>query len=158
MTRAIEPRKGRFTQATIIYEASQKMIESVDRIATEWIKYTFEGRPAEGEAWADRFPKSESADGVASELSRVLREDPDTAQAIVDKILQKSSDPWILVNVGAGPVEHMLVDNYPPRIDAVRELALKHTTMKYVLENVWLDDASEETRLAVENIMAGFSD
>lgn len=118
-------------------------------VAEAWIDYTNRVRPVDGQHIArDEDPAWWAIDAVMDlELS-----DPMRALEIAFAIARKSSDEWVLENLGAGPLETLLYRD-PTFFDAVRIEAASSINLLEALKSVWTSSMPAETQVGVKRLI-----
>jgi hypothetical protein len=84
------------------------MSENVDEIASNWVAYTIRCNPQTGDLRDVAPLDRDSFNDAALKLGRVMRRDLDESLLVIESMLRQSSDPWVLENMGAGPLEDLL--------------------------------------------------
>jgi hypothetical protein len=113
-------------------------------LADLWISYTLDRRPPE-----EKWPAGDQ-DELTSELAATMALDelcgstPERALQVIDTIAERSADPWVLENLGAGPLES-LIDHSWEIIRVPLQAALsRNARLSIALESVWSSDRAEE--------------
>ena len=117
-------------------------------VADAWIDYTNRVRPVDGQPIArDDDPAWWAIDAVMDlEFSN-----PTRALEIAFAIARKSSDEWVLENLGAGPLETLLCRD-PTFFDAVKIEVASSINLLEALRSVWTSSMPEETQAAVQRL------
>jgi hypothetical protein len=120
-------------------------LNELDDIADAWIRLHHlleESEERERNFWA--FMR----------LSELIRGDPEAAWSVIEKMLERDTSDVILSNVGAGPLENLLVAHGASFIDRIEKRAESDMTFKKVLGTVWKNAMSEEVWLRVKAVAA----
>ncbi|WP_300578261.1 DUF6869 domain-containing protein [Phenylobacterium sp.] len=118
-------------------------------IADAWIDHTYRYRPAgERSAAHDDDPAWWAIDVVMDLQSS----DPMRALEIAFAIARKSTDEWVLENLGAGPLETLLRDD-PTLLDAIQIEAASSAGLLEALRSVWSSSMPDETRAALHRLI-----
>jgi len=80
----------------------------------------------------------------AIQLNMMCIEDPEQAWRVVVEIFEFSSDPWVLENLGAGPVETLLSLHGQFALNALESYMSEKRAFLGVLAHVWRDALSPE--------------
>lgn len=83
-------------------------------------------------------------------------EDPGRVLEIAFLIARRSDDPWVLSNLGAGPLESLLAED-PTFLDACEAEARISPNLRLALRSVWPMNMTQETFARVLRI-AGIDD
>lgn len=87
-------------------------------------------------------------------LSELIRGDPEAAWSVIEKMLERDTSDVILSNVGAGPLENLLVAHGASFIDRIEKRAESDMTFKKVLGTVWKNAMSEDVWQRVKAVAA----
>ena len=117
----------------------------LDNIADAWIK--LHHLPEESEERERNF-------WAFMRLRELIRDDPEAAWSVIAKMLERDTSDVILSNVGAGPLEDLLVAHGARFIDRIEKRAESDTTFKKVLGIVWKNAISEDVRQRVRAVAA----
>lgn len=117
-------------------------------IADAWVDWMKLSRPHEGRPRArDDDPAWWAIDAVMELESS----DPVRALEVAFEIARKSSDEWVLENLGAGPLETLLSRDQT-FLDAIKIEAASNPNLLEALGSVWMNDMPAETRAAVQRL------
>jgi hypothetical protein len=120
-------------------------LNELDDIADAWIKLHY--LPEESEERERNF-------WAFMRLSKLIRGDPEAAWSVIDQILGKDSSDVILSNVGAGPLEDLLVAHGARFIDRIEKRAKSDAIFKKLLGTVWKNAMPEDVWLRVKAVAA----
>jgi hypothetical protein len=120
-------------------------LNELDDIADAWIR--LHHLPEESEERERNF-------WAFMRLSELIRGDPEAAWSVIEKMLERDTSDVILSNVGAGPLENLLVAHGASFIDRIEKRAESDMTFKKVLGTVWKNAMSEEVWLRVKAVAA----
>jgi hypothetical protein len=120
-------------------------LTELDNIADAWIK--LHHLPEESEDRERNF-------WAFMRLSELIRDDPEAAWSVIGKMLERDTSDVILSNVGAGPLEDLLVAHGARFIDRIEKRAEGDTTFKKVLGTVWKNAMSEDVWRRVKAVAA----
>ena len=87
-------------------------------------------------------------------LSKLTRDDPEPAWRVIEKILERDTSDVMLSNVGAGPLEDLLVRHGARFIDRIETRAKSDVMFKKVLGIVWKNAMSEDVWQRVKAVAA----
>ena len=87
-------------------------------------------------------------------LSELCRKDPEAAWRVIEDILQRDTSDAILSNLGAGPLEDLLVAHGGQFIDRIEQRAEKDTTFRKLIGVVWKNAMSEDVWKRLKAIAA----
>jgi hypothetical protein len=87
------------------------------------------------ERWLTK-PDGEWADESA-ELYRLIDHDPERALKVIFCAVQLTTEPLILANLAAGPLEDFLGRHGERYLDVFHALALRERALREVLDGVW---------------------
>jgi hypothetical protein len=118
-------------------------LDELDNIADAWIR--LHHLPEESEEHERNF-------WAFMRLSDLIRSDPEAAWSVIEKMLERDTSDVILSNVGAGPLENLLVAHGTRFIDRIEKRAKSDTTFKKVLGTVWKNAMSEDVWLRVKAV------
>ncbi len=130
-------------------------MENVEQLAAAWVEYMKRRDPATGDLRDVESHDLLDEDDAATALVSLEFSDPATAFEVVDRILTSSSDPWILANLGAGPIETLLVNGGAGALEKVRQLRENHVGMIEVARNVYTSSLSKEATTLITKIASG---
>lgn len=91
--------------------------------------------------------RNEKTDGLISAhelLDRICEQDPERCLAVVLQILELDGSEFIAANVGAGPIEDLLVRHGPTMIDRLEQLAATNHSFSVALSGVWRSTIDSE--------------
>lgn len=74
---------------------------------------------------------------AAVELNMLCLENPDEAWNVVKEVFESSEDPWVLENLGAGPLETLLSMHGDNTLQEVRIYSRQRPRFLKVLAHVW---------------------
>src|ERR1700753_3728886 len=97
------------------------MLENIDEIASDWIVYTMRCNPKTGNLRDVAPPGRDEFAGAVIEFGRIIGHDVDASIQVIESILKQTSDPWVLENLGAGPLEDLLASGDPAVITFIEE-------------------------------------
>jgi hypothetical protein len=75
--------------------------------------------------------------GLGNKLDELCRTEPEKAWAVVEQIIAQGQSDQILSNVGAAPIEYLLVHHGARIIDRVESCARSNPAFKRMLGIVW---------------------
>jgi len=113
------------------------MTDDFQDLASRWIEYTVRHDPATGDLRNVPMTDLGETDEAAQKLLDLLFDDPRAARQVVEHILDQTRDPWVLENVGAGPLEDLLACADAEILAWVKDLPLRHDNAKEALKHVW---------------------
>ncbi|HEU0097573.1 MAG TPA: hypothetical protein VFQ67_02250 [Allosphingosinicella sp.] len=113
------------------------MTEDLQDLASRWIEYTARHDPATGDLRDIPATDLGDKDEAAQRLLDLLFDDPRAACQVVEHILDQTRDPWILENVGAGPLETLMSGAEAAILAWVESLPSKHANAEEALRHVW---------------------
>jgi hypothetical protein len=87
-------------------------------------------------------------------LRELIRGDPEATWSVIGKMLERDTSDAILSNVGAGPLEDLLVAHGARFIDRIEKRAESDMTFKKVLGTVWKNAMSEDVWQRVKAVAA----
>jgi hypothetical protein len=122
-------------------------LTELDNIADAWIK--LHHLPEESEERERNF-------WAFMRLRELIRDDPEAAWSVIGKMLERDTSDVVLSNVGAGPLEDLLVAHGARFIDRIEKRAESDTTFKKVLGTVWKNAISEDVWQRVRAVAAPF--
>jgi hypothetical protein len=120
-------------------------LTELDNIADAWIK--LHHLPEESEERERNF-------WAFMRLRELIRDDPEAAWSVIGKMLERDTSDAILSNVGAGPLEDLLVAHGARFIDRIEKRADGDATFKKVLGTVWKNAMSEDVWQRVKAVAA----
>jgi hypothetical protein len=127
--------------------------QNLNKIASNWIAYTIRCNPQTGDL-KDAAPLDRDAfNGAVIELGNILMEDLDASLQIVESILKQSSDPWVLENLGAGPLEDLLSKGDPAVIDFIETKHRSYPNLVDAMRYMWTDSFPPRSKAFVEKIL-----
>src|SRR5581483_9461762 len=100
-------------------------------------------------AWIDLQRSPQQSEGHArlfwahKELWELIKDDPEEAWRTILEIAAQDSSSWTLENLGAGPLEDLLVDHGSDFIGRVEALA-GDPTIRVLVRHVWKNAMSDE--------------
>ncbi|MGH6823567.1 MAG: DUF6869 domain-containing protein [Methylocella sp.] len=112
------------------------MDTSNEEIAAAWIKYSLRLVEEQGEL-NPNFWASDALYGC-------VRDDPERAWQVIDKMAKLDSSERVLAKVAAGPLEDLLVYHGEQFIDRVEQAAQIDPTFKKMLGAVWQNEIPRE--------------
>jgi hypothetical protein len=116
-----------------------------DQIAETWITLYY--LPEESEEREKNFWAYERLDDLC-------RDDPEAAWSVIEKILRRDSSDLILSNLGAGPLEDLLVAHGARFIDRIEERAAKDEKFRKLLGMVWRNEIPEDVWQRIKAVAA----
>jgi hypothetical protein len=128
--------------------------ENLKELASRWIEYTARRHPEIGDFRDIPVSDLQGKDDAALKLIDLILSEPSAAFQVIDSILEQTSDPWVLTNLGAGPLEELLASGDQMAIRSVKELAARHSNARTALGGMWMQDFPQDARMAVEQILA----
>jgi hypothetical protein len=129
--------------------------EDLAVLADEWIAVTVRRNRETGDLKDTPPLKMDKYNAPAHALIDLIMCDPNKAFHVVEHILSKTSDPWVLENLGAGPLEDLLQTGDEAAIARVNTLAEKYPNAREALSHVWLSHFPPQSRDAVSRILSG---
>jgi hypothetical protein len=120
-------------------------LTELDNIADAWIK--LHHLPEESEERERNF-------WAFMRLRELIRDDPEAAWSVIGKMLERDTSDAILSNVGAGPLEDLLVAHGARFIDRIEKRSDGDATFKKVLGTVWKNAMSEDVWQRVKAVAA----
>lgn len=120
-------------------------MDVLDNIADAWIKLYY--LPEESEERERNFWAFER-------LGDLCRDDPEAAWRVIEEILQKDSTDVILSNLGAGPVEELLVAHSQRFIDRLESRAERDAKFRKLLGVVWQSEIPEDVWKRIKAVAA----
>jgi hypothetical protein len=120
-------------------------LDERDNIADAWIRLYH--LPVESEERDRNF-------WAFMRLSDLVRTDPEAAWLVIQEILRKDTGDVILSNLGAGPLEDLLVAHGERVIDRIEERAARDSTFKKLLGVVWKNAMSEHVWKRIKTVAA----
>jgi hypothetical protein len=73
---------------------------------------------------------------------------------VIASILSQTADPWVLENLGAGPLEDLLHEGDEETIGIVGGLAEKYPSTIEALKSVWMNDFPQNVKNSIEQIIS----
>lgn len=129
--------------------------EHLAALADAWIAATIRSNPKTGGLKAvPRSERSQLKEPVQT-LIDLLMSNPDDAFRVAEFVLSRTSDPWVLANLGAGPLEDLLGTGDESAIARVNALAEKYPNAREALSNVWTSHFPPQSRDALAKILSG---
>jgi hypothetical protein len=120
-------------------------LTELDNIADAWIR--LHHLPEESEERERNF-------WAFMRLRELIRGDPEATWSVIGKMLERDTSDAILSNVGAGPLEDLLVAHGARFIDRIEKRAESDMTFKKVLGTVWKNAMSEDVWQRVKAVAA----
>jgi len=120
-------------------------METSDKIADAWIKLYH--LPEESEERESNFWAFER-------LGDLCRDDPESAWRVIEEILQKDSSDVILSNLGAGPLEELLVAHSKRFIDRIESRAGQDAKFRKLLGAVWQSEIPADVWKRIKAVAA----
>jgi hypothetical protein len=105
-----------------------KKISEINNIAEAWIflqNSDYESIEYKSKEWS------------AQKLNMMCINECDVAWEVVKKIFELSPDPWVLENLGAGPVETLFSMHGDISLKVVRDYSISNPNFSKVVEHVW---------------------
>jgi hypothetical protein len=128
--------------------------EPLAALADGWIAATIRSNPENGGLKAvPRSARSQLNEPVQAFIELRIS-NPDDAFQVVEHVLGKTSDPWVLANLGAGPLEDLLETGDASAIARVNTLAEKYPNAREALSHVWTSHFPPQSRDAVARILS----
>ena len=131
------------------------MAQNWNEIASKWIAYIIRRHPQTGDLKDISVSDLCGKDDAAQKLLDLVVNDPGAAFEVIDSILSQTSDPWVLENLGAGPLEELLSSGDETAICSVEELSKKYSNTVGALKNMWIQDFPPHARDSVEKMLSG---
>ena len=85
-------------------------------------------------------------------LRDLIYRDPETAWAIVVRLVLEAPDNSILLNVAGGPLEELLTRHGARLVRRAEQLARVSREFQYALKNVWLPDSHSSVTRRLETL------
>jgi len=82
-----------------------------------------------------------------------MRRDRDAFLRLIESILAQTSDPWVLENLGAGPLEDLLTTGDPTVIDFIEKKYRTYPNLVEAMRYMWMDDFPAHSRQFAEKIL-----
>ena len=118
------------------------MSRDISKIADAWVKFVRRTNPMTGDLSKDEYNKlSDGSDWAVDELMDMSYDDAGKALDVIYEI-SKYEDPWVLENLGAGPLETLLSNNSEFIITEMNKRGLP-PEIRQALLSVWSDSMSE---------------
>lgn len=121
-----------------------------DEIVDAWIDYTERCRPIDGQVTT--LPEDDPAWWAIDILMEFEFSNPLRALEIAFAIARKSSDEWVLENLGAGPLETLLGRD-PTFLDAIKLEAASSPGLFEALGSVWKNAMPDDTWVALQSMV-----
>lgn len=131
------------------------MTRNRQELASDWIDYHMRLHPQTGDLKSASVDELEGKDEASLQLIELLMNDREGAIEVVASILSQTSDPWVLENVGAGPLEDLLREGDPTTVRAIEELAQRYPNTIEALRSVWADDFPPNVKEFLERMFSG---
>jgi hypothetical protein len=129
--------------------------EKLATLADQWIAITIRRNRETGDLRDVPPSDMDQFNEPVHALIDLLMSNPDEAFHVVEHVLSKTSDPWVLANLGAGPLEDLLGTGDESAIARVKALAEKYPNAREALSHVWMSHFPPRSRDAVTNILEG---
>jgi hypothetical protein len=129
------------------------MHDDLAQMAADWIAYTARHHPKTGDMRDVLEGGLNSEDHPEQVLISLLVADPRTALKFIEHILCQTTDPWILENVGAGPLEDLLVGGDPSIISSIEAFPSRYPHAREALSHVWTKDLPEQSKEALRRAL-----
>jgi hypothetical protein len=127
--------------------------EDLAALADEWIAITVRRNHETGDLRNVPPSEMDQFNEPVHALIDLLISTPDKACRVVEHVLSKTSDPWVLANLGAGPLEDLLVDGEDDVITWVTALPQRFANAREALAHVWLGGLAPQSQAAVRKLI-----
>ncbi len=92
---------------------------------------------------------------AAVELNMLCLENPSEAWNVVKEVFESSEDPWVLENLGAGPLETLLSVHGDNTLQEVRIYSRQQPRFLKVLAHVWTHALPPDVAEQVASLTSG---
>jgi hypothetical protein len=124
-------------------------IPELDRVALAraWIEFIATLNPDSGSISEPEYAALAcDEDWAVDLLSRYAESDPEGAYQVILEIVSISQDPWILTNIGAGPLETILWRHAPEFVPRLTRDAVEFPILRALPPHVWISEMPEHLR------------
>jgi hypothetical protein len=132
----------------------KSMAQNRNEIASQWIAYVIRRHPRTGDLKDVPVSDLSGKDDAAQKLLDLVVNDPADAFEVIESILSQTSDPWVLENLGAGPLEELLSSGDEAAVRSMEELSKKYSNTIDALKSMWTQDFPPRARTSVEKILS----
>jgi len=85
----------------------------------------------------------------------MVESDPEECWKVILTILSIEKDDWILENLGAGPLEDLLVAHGPVIIDKLEKIAMRDPVFHRLAQFVWRNDILDDVWERLKRVASG---
>lgn len=100
-------------------------------------------------------PSRLKCEWAAVDLNMICLENPGEAWSLVKEVFESSEDPWVLENLGAGPLETLLSTHGDSTLQEVRIYSRQRPDFLKVLAHVWTHALPPDVAGQVASLTSG---
>jgi hypothetical protein len=130
------------------------MTRNWNELAASWIDYHMRLHPGTGDLRRASVDELEGKDEASQQLIELLINDREAAIEVVASILSQTSEPWILENVGAGPLESLLRQGDPQTVRAIEQLVQRYPNAIEALRSVWTRSLPPNAKESLQRMLS----